>query len=196
MARQPRVTLGNHVYHVMNHAARTAVLFENASDYLTFEHTLEAAIGRFPMRLLAYCLMSTHWHLLLWPHEDGDVSRFVKWVTATHAIRWNACHNTVGGGALYQSRFRCVWVDGDAHLMRAWKYIERNALAADLVPRAEDWRWCSLWRRLRGPLPHPMCDPPVLLPCNWEELLNAPVPRVAKTRHNVRLRHRTTRVGV
>src|SRR5688572_14479517 len=67
MARQRRVTIGNHVYHVMNRAAKRTVLFANASDYLQFERTLEAALARFPMRILAYCLMPNHWHLLLWP---------------------------------------------------------------------------------------------------------------------------------
>ena len=196
MARKPRITIGNHVYHVMNRAARSAVLFETASDYLEFERTLEAAVARYPMRLLAYCLMSTHWHLLLWPREDGDVSRFAKWLTATHAMRWNEWHNTVGYGAVYQSRFRCVWVEDDGHLMRTWKYIERNALAADLVSRAEDWRWSSLWRRSRGPFPHPMCNPPIHLPDNWQELLNAVVPKAAKSHQINRTKRRAIKCGV
>jgi putative transposase len=173
MARQRRVTLANHVYHVMNRAAKRSVLFGNASDYLQFERTLESALARLPMRILAYCMMPTHFHLLLWPRHDGDVSRFIKWLTATHARRWNETHGTVGCGAVYQSRFRCVWVENDDHLLRAWRYIERNALNADLVVRAEDWRWCSLWRRMRGPHPHPLCDGPATLPPDWVDLLNA-----------------------
>jgi putative transposase len=173
MARARRVTLANHVYHVMNRAAKRTVLFSNASDYLQFERTLESALARFPMRLLAYCIMPTHFHLLLWPRQDGDVSRFIKWLTATHARRWNETHGTTGGGAVYQGRFRCVWVENDQHLLRAWKYIERNPLNADLVARAEDWRWCSLWRRMRGPYPHSLCDGPLDLPADWTTLLNA-----------------------
>jgi putative transposase len=174
MARQRRVTLANHVYHVMNRGTKHAILFENATDYLEFERTLESARARFPMRILAYCAMPTHFHLLLWPRDDGDVSRFVKWLTATHALRWNESHGCVGRGAVYQSRFRCVWVATDEQLFRTWRYIERNALSADLVSRAEDWRWCSLWRRLRGPDPHPLCDGPVRLPSDWVEALNVP----------------------
>ena len=175
MARQPRITLANHVYHVMNRAAKSTVLFANASDYLQFERTLESAVARLPMRVLAYCMMPTHFHLLLWPRHDGDVSRFAKWLTATHAKRWNESHGTVGRGAVYQSRFRCVWVETDEHLLRTWSYIERNPLNADLVVRAEDWRWCSLWRRTRGPHPHPLCEGPVRLPTEWVDLLNVRV---------------------
>ena len=110
-----------------------------------------------------------------WPRHDGDVSRFAKWLTATHARRWNESHGTVGRGAVYQSRFRCVWVETDEHLLRTWSYIERNPLNADLVVRAEDWRWCSLWRRTRGPHPHPLCEGPVRLPTEWVDLLNVRV---------------------
>ena len=183
MARQRRITVANHVYHVMNRSAKRTVLFANASDYLQFERTLEAALARFPMRILAYCLMPNHWHLLLWPRYDGDVSRFVKWLSGTHARRWNEAHGTVGQGAVYQSRFRCVWVENDEHLFRTWRYIERNPLNADLVVNAEDWRWSSVWRRARGPHPHPLCGGPVALPVNWVDLLNAPEP---KANHKVR----------
>jgi putative transposase len=173
MARARRVTLANHVYHVMNRAAKRTVLFSNASDYLEFERTLESALARFPMRILAYCAMPNHFHLLLWPRGDGDVSRFVKWLTSTHARRWNDIHGTTGCGAVYQGRFKCVWVENDEHLLRTWRYIERNPLNADLVARAEDWRWCSLWRRIRGPYPHPLCAGPLKLPDDWITVLNA-----------------------
>jgi putative transposase len=177
MARARRITLANHVYHVMNRSAKQSVLFSNAHDYLEFERTLESALARYPIRLPAYCIMPTHFHLLLWPRFDGDVSRFLKWLTATHARRWNESHGTVGRGAVYQSRFRCVWVEDDQQLLRAWRYIERNAVVSNLVIRAEDWRWCSLWRRLRGPYPHPLCDGPISLPANWQETLNATLRR-------------------
>jgi len=159
----------------MNRAAKRSVLFTGASDYLLFERTLESALARLPMRVFAYCLMPTHFHLLLWPKRDGDVSQFLKWLTATHAKRWNESHGNIGGGAVYQSRFKCVWVEDDAHLLRAWRYIERNPLTADLVVRAEDWRWCSVWRRLRGPLPSFLCDSPTPLPLDWLDVLNEPV---------------------
>ena len=128
----------------MNRAAKSTCFLRTQVIIVQFERTLESAVARLPMRVLAYCLMPTHFHLLLWPRHDGDVSRFVKWLTTTHAKRWNESHGTVGRGAVYQSRFRCVCVETDEHLLRAWSYIERNPLNADLVVRAEDWRWCSL----------------------------------------------------
>jgi len=170
----------------MNRAAKRSTLFASARDYELFEQTMESALARFPIRILAYCLMPTHFHLLLWPRHDGEVSRFIKWLTATHAQRWNECHGSVGTGAVYQSRFRCVWVEDEKQLLHAWRYIERNPLNADLVVRAEDWRWYSLWRRIRGPHPHPLCEGPFALPGDWVELLNVPVNVVQATRRRDR----------
>ena len=56
---------------------RPAILDSDA-DYASFERFLRQAVARFDMRLLAYCLMPNHFHLLLWPREDGDVSAFMR----------------------------------------------------------------------------------------------------------------------
>ena len=172
MARKLRVTEANHVYHVLNRAAKHAILFGTAQECFKFEQLLEEAIRRFQMRTLAYCLMGTHWHFLLWPKNDREISQFIKWLSGTHALRWNTDHDGVGNGAVYQSRFKSVLIENERHLLTAWRYIERNALAAQLVVRAEDWRWSSLWRRTRGPFPHCLCEGPVSLPDNWVEFVN------------------------
>ena len=105
---------------------------------------------RVPMRVLAWCVMPTHWHIALWPHEDGDLSEFMRWMTVTHTQRWHAAHRTAGTGPQYQGRFKSFPIEEDDHLGTLLRYVERNALRANLVQRAEDWRWCSLWRRVRG----------------------------------------------
>jgi putative transposase len=114
--------------------------------------------------------MPNHWHLLLWPYREGDLSLFIKWLCTTHAARWNKAHGLTGRGAVYQSRFKSVPVDQETNLLRVWHYIERNPLSAGLVTKAEAWRWCSLWDRISasafvdgGPVP---------LPDNWLKLVN------------------------
>ena len=67
------------------------------------------------LRLHGYCLMPNHWHLLAWPREDGDLSRFVGWLTLTHTQRWHAHHRTAGTGHLYQGRFKSFPVQSDEH---------------------------------------------------------------------------------
>jgi putative transposase len=146
MPRKPRLTFGNQVYHVLNRAAGKRILFRTPSDYSAFEQVLREACARTGMRVLAYCLMPNHCHFLLWPMENGDLQRFMQWLTATHARRWNTARGRVGHGAVYQSRFKSIPVSSDTHLLVVWRYVERNALRANLVKAAEEWQWGSKGR--------------------------------------------------
>jgi putative transposase len=80
-------------------------LFDALADYAAFERVLAEAHERVAMRTLAYCVLPTHWHLVLWPREDGELSRFMAWVTLTHTQRWHAHRHTTGSGHLVQGRF-------------------------------------------------------------------------------------------
>ena len=139
---------------------------------------MEQAHDRTPVRVLAYCLMPNHWHMLLWPAKDGDLSEFMRWLTVTHAQRWHAYRGTSGVGHVYQGRFKSFPVQTDAHFLTVAAYVERNAFRAKLVERAQDWRWCSLWRR-SGPNRDPrglLSDWPVDRPRNWSTYVNRPDP--------------------
>jgi putative transposase len=125
-------------------------IFDSDGDYESFEATLVEAVERTEIRLLAYCLMPNHWHLIVWPQADGDLSRFVGWLTLTHTQRWHAHRGTTGLGHVYQGRFKSFPIQQDEHFYSVARYVERNALRAKLVRRAELWRWGSLYRWLRG----------------------------------------------
>ncbi len=157
---------GDYIYHVLNRAIPGVRIFESPKDYRAFEELLAEACKQVPMRILAYCLMPNHWHLVLWPYNDGDLAKFMHWLTNTHAHRWRELRGNIGRGHLYQGRYRSFPVKGDDHLIRLCRYVERNAKRAGLVERAERWRWCSLWRRM-----HPSNDTALPTLTEW------PVPR-------------------
>lgn len=189
MGRALRVTPGDAVYHVLNRANGRQALFDDEGDYAAFERVLAEAQQRVPMRLLAYCLMPNHWHLVLWPLRDGDLSRFMAWLTLTHTQRWHAHRHTTGTGHLYQGRFKSCLVQSDAHLLTVCRYVERNALRAHLVERAERWRWGSLWRRESGQGTSGLLveDGPIARPAHWVEWVNAAEtePELAAVRQSV-----------
>ena len=163
------------MYHVLNRANAQIRLFDHAEDYEAFERVLVEAHQRLDMRTLSYCLMPNHWHMVLWPRRDGDLSEFMRWLTVTHAQRWHAFHGTVGSGHIYQGRFKSFPIQSDEHLLTVYRYVERNALRAGLVQCAEDWRWCSLWRRRFGSAEAKslLVDGPVFLPGNWTATVNS-----------------------
>ena len=150
MGRPQRAAEGGYVYHVLNRANARMTIFEDDDDYEAFEQILLEGVERTRTRLLAYCLMPNHWHLLVWPRQDGELSRFVGWLTLTHTQRWHARRHSAGSGHVYQGRFKSFPVAEDEHFYTVARYVERNALRAKLVRRAEKWRWGSLYRWLRG----------------------------------------------
>ncbi|NUP98247.1 MAG: transposase [Armatimonadetes bacterium] len=150
MPRPLRIVPGGVAYHVLNRANLGLPLFTEPADYEGFEAVLGRALERRPMRLLSYCVMPNHWHLVLWPEEDGALSSWVAWLTKTHTQRWHTAHGTTGSGHLYQGRFRSFPVQHDDHLLSVCRYVEHNPLRAGLVERPQDWRWSSLWRRSQG----------------------------------------------
>lgn len=175
MGRPLRVAPGGVVYHVLNRANGRQRLFDNDGDYRAFERVMTQACDRASMRLLAYCVLPNHWHLVVWPRQDGDLSRFMNWLTLTHTQRWHTYRQTVGTGHLYQGRFKSFVVQTDAHLLTVCRYVERNALRAGLVERAEAWRWSSLWRKTYGDATQQtlVSEWPVARPTDWVRWVNA-----------------------
>ncbi len=152
-------------------------LFGKDGDFEAFQRVMIEAHQRHPIRILSFCVMPNHWHFVVWPEEDGQLTAFFRWLTHTHAMRWRVAHRTVGYGPLYQGRFKSFPVQSDEHLLTVARYVERNALTAGLVPRAEAWRWGSLRARLHADEPaRPLLSPwPEGLPPNWTDHVNAPL---------------------
>ena len=176
MPRPRRAAEGGLIYHALNRANARLAIFDNDDDYAAFERVLHQAVARFDMRLLAYCLMPNHFHLLLWPREDGDLSTFMRWLTMTHTQRWHAHHGTAGTGHLYQGRYKSFPVQSDEHFLTVCRYVERNALRANLVERAEQWKWGSLSaRRAKDGAERPTLTPwPIERPRDWTARVNRP----------------------
>ena len=130
MPRQARKALGGVVYHVLNRANGRLRLFKKEEDFLAFEHVLQLAHERVPIRILDWCLMSNHWHFVLYPKRDGELTAFMRWLTLTHAQRWKHAHAAVGHGHLYQGRFKSFPIEQDEHLLSVLRYVERNPLRA------------------------------------------------------------------
>jgi putative transposase len=128
------------------------------------------------MRILSYCLMPNHWHFVLWPERDGDLGRFMQRLTITHVTRWQKCYGLVGTGHAYQGRFKSFPVETDAYFYQVVRYVERNALRANLVARAEAWPWSSLWIRQSGTAEERklLADWPLPRGRQWLQYVNQP----------------------
>ena len=163
------------VFHVLNRGVGRQNLFEKDDDFLAFERVLQETVRIRPMRICAYCVMPNHWHFVLWPEKDGDLPAFMQHLTNTHVKRWKKHREQIEHGHLYQGRYKSFPIQLDDYFYQAVRYVERNALRANLVDRAEAWPWSSLGGPLRENFPPEiLSDWPLPRPGNWPELVNQP----------------------
>jgi putative transposase len=175
MPRTGRVAPGGIIHHVLNRGVGKTKLFRTRKDYEAFQRCLVESLAQVPMRVLGYCVMPNHWHLMLWPRRDGELARFMMRLTNTHVRRWLTAHDQVGGGHLYQGRYKSFAMQDDDHLSTVARYVERNALRANLVTAAELWPWCGVGQGvLPAALRVPLTAWPIPLRSDWIQWLNAP----------------------
>jgi putative transposase len=177
MPRTARNAPGGLVYHVLNRANGRLRLFKKDGDFLAFERVLLLAHQRTPIRILDWCIMSNHWHFVLWPRRDGELTQFMRWLTLTHAQRWKHAHAAVGHGHLYQGRFKSFPIEQDDHLLNVLRYVEFNPVRAKLVRRAERWRWgsCHVRENRAHSMNGLLGDWPIAKPKRWLETVNLPM---------------------
>jgi len=175
MPRTARASAGGICYHVINRGNGRATVFHGDGDYRAFLSLLGEAASKVAMPVLGYCLMPNHFHLLLWPNEDGDLSRFMQWLMTAHVRRYHSFRGS--SGHVWQGRYKAFPIQQDGHLLTVLRYVERNPLRAWLVRRAEAWRWSSLSAR-SGNVERPsfLRDIPQPLPVNWIDLVNEQEP--------------------
>lgn len=172
MPRIARATAGGLCYHVLNRGNGRARVFHKDEDYQAFIDLIAEAGQRLPMRVKGYCLMPNHFHLMVRPFGDGELSIWMQWLMTSHVRRYHAHYHS--SGHIWQGRFKSFIVQTDEHFLTAMRYIERNAVRASLVKRAEDWRFGSLYWRTAGRRLGLLADWPVHRPQRWRETVNRP----------------------
>ena len=177
MPRQKRADEAGTIYHALNRGNARQVIFHKTEDYDAFLRVLAEGLQRYSAELFAFTLMPNHWHLVLRPGADGQMGLLLRWVTATHTLRYHAHYHTRGEGHLYQSRFKSFPVNDDEHFLVLCRYVERNSLRAGLVDRAEDWVHSSLnfWARPHQHQPDLLSPWPIARLPNWIDRVNNPL---------------------
>lgn len=171
MPRPPRRIVGGQTYHVVNRGNERRVIYPQTADYEDFLERLIDGRQRAPVDLFGYCLMPNHFHLIVRPHTDTAVSEYMHWVCGRYACDLRARTLTVGHGHVFQRRFWSCWLHDEQYFLSALRYVEGNPRRANLVTRAQDWRWNSLTERGEATLK--LLSPlPVTLPASWEALVN------------------------
>jgi putative transposase len=176
MARTRRVSPDNGIHHVLNRGNRKERIFHNSGDYSRFLNLVADALERTPLRLLAFCVMPNHFHMVVRAESGAALPAYMEWLTSTHVRQHHRQYHTTGQGHIYQERYKNFLIQRDEHLYTVLRYVEANALRAGLVDRAEDWRWSSA-ADLKSPDGRQLVsDWPVPRPRDWLRYVNRGIP--------------------
>lgn len=140
MARPLRIEFPDAIYHVTSRGDRREPIYRDDTDRRAQLDVLAHAMDRFNARVLAYCQMGNHFHLVVHT-QQANLSRLMRHLNGVYTQAFNRRHELVGH--LFQGRFKAIVVDRDAYLLALCRYVERNPVAAGLVRTAGDWPWSS-----------------------------------------------------
>ena len=140
MSRPLRIEYPYAWYHVMNRARHGEDLYVDKDDFLCFITLLQETVDLFKFRVGAYCLMSTHYHLLIQTPE-ANLSRCMRHLNGVYTQRYNARHGC--DGTLFKGRYKAILIDTDTYLLQLMRYIHRNPLRAGIVDRLDQYPWSS-----------------------------------------------------
>lgn len=140
MSRPLRLEFPGALYHITCRGDRCEAIYRNDADRASHLQVLADALDRFDAQALAFCLMGNHYHLVLHTRR-ANLARLMRHVNGVYSQQFNRRHGLVGH--LFQGRYKAILVDRDAYLWALCRYVERNPVAARMVPRAGDWAWSS-----------------------------------------------------
>jgi putative transposase len=116
-------------------------VFHKPADFVAFVALIAEAKERYPVRVLGYCLMTNHFHLLLQPELGDDLSKWMQWLMTSHVRRYHRHYRS--SGHIWQGRFKSFVISENDHLLTAIRYVEGNPVRAGMVTSALDWPWSS-----------------------------------------------------
>jgi putative transposase len=140
MSRSPRVVFPGAIYHVMSRGNGRKPIYTDDIDRRVFLRILQDVIHRYNVICHAYCMMVTHYHLVL-ETPDGNLSRAMQLLNGAYGRAFNRRHGRVGH--LFQGRFRDVLVEKQSYLLELSRYVVLNPVRGELVTLPHEWLWSS-----------------------------------------------------
>jgi putative transposase len=176
MPRHRRVSPDGFVQHVVNRGDHRETVFFKPGDFRAFLAVVAEVAYHIPMRILAYCIMRNHFHLLLWPYEGADLPFFMQLLMNRHLHRYLHHYPPAAPGHIYQGRYKNSIVHTELDLVKVARYVEANALSAGLVRRAHHYKWSSASPYADDPGRPSLADWPIAKPARWLDFVNTPTP--------------------
>ena len=151
------------LFHVFTHCVWAAPAhFRDDIDRTTFLRELVRAIRTFEWTCVAFCLMRTHYHLML-DVSDGALPRGMQSLNFRYAINFNQRHAM--RGHVQFARYGSVRIEDETQLLNTFRYVAQNPVEAGLCENPADWPWSSYGAAIGVAEPYSFVDPNHVLRC-------------------------------
>ena len=155
MGRKNRQISATDRYHIILRGVNKQDIFLDDSDKERFLETLKRYCSELDAKIIVYCLMNNHVHLLAYVPNSPD--RLMKKVASSYVYYFN--HKYDRTGHLFQERYKSEPVQSDSYLLTAARYILQNPMKAGIC-KTQNYSWSS-WNSLKGG--SDFCDPQILI---------------------------------
>ncbi|MBF0619882.1 MAG: transposase [Candidatus Omnitrophica bacterium] len=178
MPRSYRIVLSNYPHHIVQRGNRRQKVFFNDIDRRYYLKLLRLHAKKHAVRILAYCLMDNHVHLILIPETPNGLAKALAEVHRSYTKMINLRYGW--RGYLWQGRFGSFPIGGESYLLRALRYVERNPVRAGMCSRAEDYPWSSAATHTTGKRNAMLSTcPDILSKADWRYFINTTEPAEA-----------------
>ena len=140
MARHSRLLSEQNIYHIVLKGINSNSIMNNDNDCKSFLKYFKEACVDYNVDIIAYCLMSTHIHLIL-KFNGNNMPEMFKSFGAKFVPKYNAFHSRTG--PLFNGRFYSSPINDDCYFATVLKYVHYNPVKACLCDAPEDYKWSS-----------------------------------------------------
>jgi putative transposase len=133
--------LAQYYYHIYNRGVNRGKIFFSDENYRYLLRLIRKNLPRYNIKIVAYCLLPNHYHLLLMPNTDNTLNLFMKSLFGSYVQGVNKQQNRLG--PLFQGRYRHTLVDKDEYLIHLARYIHLNPVMAGLCDTPQEWKYTN-----------------------------------------------------
>jgi putative transposase len=141
MPRRARMYIPGYTYHIVQRGNNREACFFGTENYQLYLELLKDVLPKYGTQLHAYCLMANHVHLLMSPKDERSISDTMKVVASRYAYALNKAYQR--SGTIWEGRHKASAVHSELYLLKCYRYIELNPVAANMVKRPEEYKWSS-----------------------------------------------------
>ncbi len=135
-------------YHVVARANRKEMILETDAMKDLFLEVVARAKKKYDFRTENFCIMGNHFHIIVQPMNESNLSEIMRWIMSVFAMAWNRIHHVTGH--VWGGRFFSRLISSLMEYIQVFKYIDDNPVKACQVVNAEGWKYGGLWHFRRG----------------------------------------------